>query len=72
MREIELFKEYLAKLRAERLQASHQKMLGARTTEEMAAACAVAHEADIVTRIAAALKALENDTGDFVVKFLQN
>ena len=71
MRELELFAEYLTKLRAERLQASHQKMLSARTPEDMMAACAVAHEADVVQRIASALKALDNDSGDFVVKFLK-
>lgn len=71
MRDLQLLGQYLIRLRQERLQASHQQMLGARTPDAMTLACATAHEAELCTKISTALADLEKDPGQFIERYLK-
>jgi hypothetical protein len=68
MRELELFGEFLMRLRAERLQQGHARALAADGTLFDIKVCA--HEAELCTRIHAALKSLAHDPGKFIQEFL--
>lgn len=71
MHDLTLFAKYLVRARQDRLQASHQQMVAARTPEQMAAACVTAHEAELCTKMSAALADLEKDPGQFVERYLK-
>ncbi len=66
MRELELLQQYLIRLRQERLQQGHATALVAQHPSDLVAICARAHEADLVSRILAAVKDLEKDPGLFI------
>lgn len=65
MRELQLFEQYLLQLRAERLQQTHAKVLKS-SPDDYADIKATAHEAELVSRILAALRELANDPGLFI------
>ena len=70
MRELELFEQYLVRLRQERLQLGHQKALAA-TAENVAEVRSLAHEAELVQRIIGALRELNADPGEFIKGYLK-
>jgi hypothetical protein len=69
MRELELFSQYLTRLRQERLQQAHARALATDVSFSEIKICA--HEAELCTRIQAALKALDHDAGRFIREFLE-
>jgi hypothetical protein len=68
MRELELFGQFLMRLRQERLQQGHARALDPGGALFDIKVCA--HEAELCTRIHAALKALALDPGKFIQEFL--
>ncbi len=68
MHELNLFEQYLIRLRQERLQAGHAHALKAPVDVVQVSVCA--HEAELVERIRGALKELEEDPGKFVKGYL--
>lgn len=70
MQELELFAEYLRKLREEKLKASHAVLLGAEDVENLHLARVHAHEAEVVKRIADALKTLDSSAEKFIREFM--
>lgn len=71
MRELALFEEYLLRLRQEKLQAGHQSALAAVDQRDFPHILARAHEAELVSRILVALRALGSDTGLFIQEYLK-
>lgn len=71
MQEIELFAEYLRRLREEKLKASHAVLLGGDSVDNLHLARVHAFEAETIKRIAEALKLLDKDAGKFAREFLQ-
>ena len=71
MQEIDLFEQYLVRLRQERLQQGHAAAMAALGPGDMMHVFARAHEAELVSRILAALRELDTDSGEFVRKHLQ-
>ena len=73
MRDLDLFADYLTRLRQEKLQLGHAQALV--TTDiparQLLNIQITAHEAELCTRIRDALKVLANDTGKFVEEFLK-
>jgi hypothetical protein len=70
LRDIELFSQYLIRLRQERLQQGHAAALNATLQHDFVHVVARAHEAELVSRILLALKDLEKDPGEFIRKNL--
>jgi hypothetical protein len=70
VRDTELFSQYLIRLRQERLQNGHAAALNATSQRDFVHVVARAHEAELVSRILAALKDLEKDPGEFIRKNL--
>lgn len=68
MRELELLGEYLVRLRQERLQQGHAAALATRADIGDIKACA--REAELCSRIHAAVKTLAKDPGHFIKDFL--
>jgi len=71
MRDLDLFEQYLVRLRHEKLQAAHAAALGASALEVLLDIKARASEAELTTRILGALKVLTKDSGDFIKAYLQ-
>lgn len=72
MRELGLFREYLVRLRQERLQHGHKHALSATTSNgNMLPVVICAHEAELVQRIMGALGELDQDSGEFQTKYLK-
>jgi len=71
MRDLELFEQYLIRLRQERYQKTHTCAVEATTPDALYDIKARACEAEQVTRILAALKVLAKDSGTFIMEFLQ-
>lgn len=73
MRELALFREYLVQLRQERLQQAHKHALSATASHvNMLPVVVCAHEAELCSRIMGALKDLDEDSGEFVNKYLNH
>ncbi len=68
MRELELLGEYLIKLRQERLQQAHAAALSSDAALLQIQVCA--HEAELCSRIHAAVKVLASDPGKFIKEFM--
>lgn len=68
MRDLELLGQYLLRLRQERLQQGHAKALEAEGSLVDIKVCA--HEAELCSRIHAAVKVLAHDAGKFIQEFL--
>jgi hypothetical protein len=66
VRELELLQTYLTRLRQERLQQGHHSALNAMDQRDFIHVVARAHEAELVSRILAAVKDLEKDPGQFI------
>ena len=66
MPENDIFAQYLQRLREEKLKASH----GALLNDELEHARTLAFEAELVKRIAEALRVLDKDVPKFVREFL--
>ena len=66
MQELQLLTQYLIRLRQERLQQGHASSLVAQQPGDLVAIVARAHEAELVSRILAAVKDLEKDPGLFI------
>ena len=71
MRELDLLRQYLVRLRQERLQQGHQHALSATDWDGLMRVSNSAHEADIVQRIIGALAELDKDSGEFLHKYLK-
>jgi hypothetical protein len=72
MRELSLFREYLVRLRQEKLQNGHKHALSATTSHGNVLPMVVcAHEAELVQRIMGALSELDQDSGEFTSKYLK-
>ena len=71
MQELELLREYLTRLRQERLQQGHAAALGASCPDDLVQIVARAHEAELVGRILAAVRDLERDPGAFIQTYLK-
>lgn len=71
MRELELFSQYLIRLRQEKLQLGHMSALTLQDEREFIHVSNRAHEAELCQRIADALKLLEKDPGQFIAQHLQ-
>jgi len=69
MRDLDLLHRYLARLRQERLQQAHAKTLEAGATLTDIKVCAF--EAELCSRIHAAVKVLEHDAAQFIEEFLK-
>jgi len=70
MRELELFEQYLLRLRQEKLQQSHAAAIGASSFESLLDIRAKACEAEFAVRIMGGLKVLKEDPGEFIKRFL--
>lgn len=70
MRELELFDQYLFRLRQERLQASHAAAITATTLPDLLDIRGKACEAELTERVRSALKELNTDPGAFIKKYL--
>jgi hypothetical protein len=70
VRELELLQSYLTRLRQERLQQGHAAALGAGSPDALIQIVARAHEAELVSRILAAVKDLDKDPGVFIKNHL--
>lgn len=68
MRDLQLLDQYLIRLRQERLQQGHAGAL--KTAPDLIQIAVCAHEAELVERIRAALKELEQDPGLFIKGYL--
>ena len=71
MQELELLREYLVRLRQERLQQGHAAALGANQADALIQIVARAHEAELVGRILTAVRELERDPGAFIQTHLK-
>lgn len=71
MQELELLREYLTRLRHEKLQQGHAAALVAQEPGDLLNITARAHEAELVSRILAAVKDLEKDPGLFILNHLK-
>ena len=71
MQELDLLREYLTRLRQERLQQGHASALNALDTRDFVHVVARAHEAELVSRILGALRDLEKDPGAFIQTHLK-
>jgi len=71
MREINLFRQYLMRLRAEKHQQEHARSLVACTPGDWLAVSNCAHGAELVTRVIQALNVLERDEAEFLESFLK-
>jgi len=70
MRDLELFAQYLVRLRQEKLQGAHAATLAATGPQDFVHILARAREAELCSRIHEALKALEKDPGAFIKNHL--
>jgi hypothetical protein len=70
VRELELLQSYLTRLRQEKLQGGHAAALAATNPDDMMHLVARAHEAELVSRILAAVKDLDKDMGLFIKNHL--
>lgn len=68
MHELELFGQYLLRVRQERLQQAHVRSLAPDASFSDVKVCA--YEAELCSRIHSALKVLDHDTGKFIQDFL--
>lgn len=67
--ELELFGQFLIRLRQSKLQQAHNRSLAAEVT--LLEIKTLAHEAELCIRISSALKELNDDPGGFVRSYLQ-
>jgi hypothetical protein len=70
MQELDLLHTYLTRLRQEKLQGGHAAALAATVPHDMMHIVARAHEAELVSRILAAVKDLDKDPGVFIKNHL--
>ncbi len=66
MRELELFAQYLVRLRQEKLQGAHAATLASTGPQDFIHVHTRAHEAELCSRIHGALKELERDPAEFI------
>jgi hypothetical protein len=66
MRDLELFAQYLVRMRQEKLQLSHATLLAGATLGWADTARTLAFEAELCSRIHQALKELERDPAHFI------
>lgn len=71
MRELALFEQFLIQLRQEKLQQGHAAALAATSAEDFPHLFARAHEAELVTRVLVAVRALGADPGQFIKDYLK-
>lgn len=69
MRDLQLFGQYLVRMRQERLQQGHARALD--MTMDVVDIRLAAFEAELCSRIHAALLVLERDSGRFVEEYLK-
>ena len=70
MRELELFREYLTRVRQQKLKTSTMSLMAATQPHQFTEAQVLAHQAACIGKLIEDLKALESDSGEFVRKFL--
>jgi len=68
VRDLDLFEQYLLRLRQECLQLGHGHALKAEP--DLTQIVVLAHEAELIERIRGALKELETDSGQFIRSYL--
>ncbi len=71
MRELALFEQYLVQLRQEKLQKGHASALAAIGAQDFPNIIARAHEAEMVQTLIVAIRALNNDPGQFIKEYLK-
>lgn len=71
MSELDLLRQYLIRLRSERLRNGHKMALAAPGTSNCMGIIICAHEAEFCSRIISALDELEKDSAEFTTKYLQ-
>lgn len=71
MRELALFEQYLIQLRQEKLQHSHAALVSGPNVADLEWARVYAHQADFIDRVVQALRALNNDPGQFIKEYLK-
>jgi len=71
MRELQLFREYLIKEEVRHLKAAQHIASASLSPADHGAIVAEAKAAELIRRLIQDLDALENDTADFVKRFLQ-
>lgn len=71
MRELELFAQYLVRVRQEKLQQGHMATLAATGAQDFIHIHSRAVEAELCSRIHTALKDLEKDPAEFIKTHLQ-
>jgi len=68
MRDLQLLADYLVRLRQEKLQLGHSQALA--DDPRIIHLVITAHEAELCSRILAAVKVLERDSGKFIQEYL--
>ncbi len=71
MRELGLFEQYLLQLRQEKLQQGHNQALNATGPADLMWVKASAQEAELVSKMLVAVRALANDPGQFIKEYLK-
>jgi hypothetical protein len=70
MRDLQLYEQLLLRLRQEKSQQLHVTARDATGPDQLPAIKALAHEAEQLSRLLAALKVLEKDSGTFIKEYL--
>ena len=70
MRDLDLLTQYLLRLRREMLEASHHTLIGASSDAALRDARSLAQQAELVERVAGAVKELAADSGQFIKVYL--
>jgi len=71
MRELGLFEQYLIQLRQEKLQQAHAWATADSNHTDYTPVRILAHEAELCGRLLVAIRALNNDAGQFIKEFLK-
>lgn len=70
MDDLAVLREYLVRLRTQRLHVGHTKTLKA-TPDDFAEVKAIAHEAETISRVIGAIDLLANHRDEFIRSYLQ-
>ena len=70
MRELELFRQHLVKEREKRLTQAHRLAVSTKNREDYVAIVVEAKAAELLGSLLSDLKALDQDSGEFVKRFL--
>jgi hypothetical protein len=71
VRDLNLFEQYLLQLRQQKLQESHATLIAELNDDAIRRARTLAYEADLIQQLITALRALNNDPGQFIKEFLR-